>query len=153
MGHDRAQEIGQWDQEGFRGWLVATVALYGPDDRLATKPPLQRHPVVMAFNTSQRRAPATVLASQVEAYRTFRRLRTVRAAVDTDVSAAGGGGGGFKCSCGSADTAIRLGRGPVAAQERQLLAKPTQLSAHVINRIVYTLHLAAPEQAINPVEP
>jgi hypothetical protein len=31
------KRLGKRAKKGFRGWPVATVALYGPDDRMATK--------------------------------------------------------------------------------------------------------------------
>src|SRR3954452_21767869 len=31
------KRLGKRAKKGFRGWPVATVALYGPDDRIATK--------------------------------------------------------------------------------------------------------------------
>ena len=35
---ERARKrLGKKVKKGFRGWPLATVALYGPDDRLATK--------------------------------------------------------------------------------------------------------------------
>src|SRR3954447_5918913 len=49
------KRLGKRAKKGFRGWPVATVALYGPDDRLATKLTVAIVPAEEADATDLRR--------------------------------------------------------------------------------------------------
>lgn len=60
---------------GFRGYPIATVAFYGPDDRYATKAVVgivhrdDAHPDAQPFRCKVRRATVNVLSDSAAAYR------------------------------------------------------------------------------------